>query len=69
MNKCSKRTFPRRDHAENALANAWMSMRGQRMPQRVYQCKQCSMWHLTSKPLMTRQQLAELHQSPHRGMA
>lgn len=41
--------FPNEEHADNALGNAWQTMRGTYLPCRIYQC-QCWGWHLTHMP-------------------
>lgn len=64
--KCDKRKYPEQVFAERAISKAWRgkaTWRGKQLPTRCYKCKHCGFWHLTSKPLMTPAELAEIARS------
>ncbi len=56
---CAKKSYPNREHAENAMRKTWRYGDGRPKPVRAYQCDRCGLWHLTSKPL--NQYLARKH--------
>ena len=58
---CHKTKYPDEQSAKKVISKAWSGQttwRGKPLPMRTYKCA-CKSWHLTSKPLMTREQLAQ----------
>ena len=70
--KCGKHTFPTEAHAKAMISKAWsghVSWRGKPLPVRYYKCNDCNCWHLTSKPMRTPAELAEIARSRYQSMA
>lgn len=57
--KCGKKEYPNQTTAERKIARALAGIddwRGRPLPVRSYSCIMCRAWHLTSKPLMTKEE-------------
>lgn len=48
--KCDKRTFPTKKDAMESIVKPKTKTKNKSAPIRAYECPDCSMWHLTSKP-------------------
>jgi len=48
--KCDKRTFPTKKDAMESIVKPKTKTKNKPIPLRAYECPECSMWHLTSKP-------------------
>lgn len=68
---CLKTKYPNEHAANNVISKAWSGQatwRGKTLPMRAYKCA-CNSWHLTSKPLMSREELIQRSQSRGLSMA
>lgn len=57
--RCGKKVYSNETAANNKIARAWAGLdnwAGKPLPVRCYLCPICNAWHLTSKPLMTREE-------------
>ena len=70
--KCNKHKFPTEADAKRTISKAWSGQatwRGKQLPMRCYKCNDCNSWHLTSKPMRTPVELAQLARSRYQNTA